>query len=86
VLTSIRPSSVNATISVPSAQSGTLSPRIAQQSVPLAEIGAAGLYTIYSATLEVDSGSVYRSSVEIAAHFGGEVVVDEFRKLSALEV
>jgi hypothetical protein len=77
---------VNATISVPSAQSGTLSPRITQQLVPLTEIGAAGLYMIYSVILEVDSGSVYRSSVDITAYFGQEVVVDEFRKLSALQV
>jgi len=86
VLTSTRPSSVNATISVPSAQSGTLSPRISQRSVPLTEIGATGLYTIYSAILEVDSRSVYRSSVDIVAQFSREVIVDEFRKLSALQV
>ena len=71
---------------MPSAQSGTLSLHIAQRSVPLTEFGAAGLYTIYSAILEVDSGSVYRSSVDIAAHFSWEVVVDEFRKLSTLQV
>ena len=86
MLTSTRPSSVNATISVPSAQSGTLSPRIAQQSMSLTEIGTAGLYTIYSAILEVDSGWVYRSSVDIVTHFSREVVVDEFRKLNALQV
>ena len=86
MLTSTHPLSVNATISMPSAQSGTLSPCISQQSVPLTEIGATGLYTIYSAILEVDSGSVYRSSVDIVAHFSQEVIVDEFRKLSTLQV
>jgi hypothetical protein len=84
VLTRTCPSTVDATLSVPSAQPGTLSPRIEKQSVPLTEIG---LYTIYSAILEVDSGSVYMSSVDVAAHFSLEVVVDvEGRKLSALQV
>jgi hypothetical protein len=80
VLTRTCPSTVDATLSVPSAQPGTLSPRIEKQSVPLTEIG---LYTIYSAILEV---AVYRSSVDIAAHSSGQVVVNEFRKLSALQV
>lgn len=76
---------VEAVLSVPSTQIGTLSPRIETQSVPLDLIGMAKLYTIYSAILVVDSEFVYRSSVDIVAHCDGRTIVDEFRKLIVLQ-
>lgn len=85
VLTSSQPSSVEVVISTPSPQSGTLSPRIETQSVTLSSIGTTGLYTIYSALGTVDDSLVYRSSVDVIAHTQGGDLVDEFRKLNALQ-
>lgn len=84
-MTSSQPFAVEAILSIPSAQFGTLSPRIVTRSVSLGMIGTAGLYTIYSAISVVDGEAVYRSSVDIVVHYhDGGTIVDEFRKLSLL--
>lgn len=84
MLTSSHPSGVEVVFSIPSPQSGTLSPRIESRSVSLAVIGKAGLYTIYSSISEVDKSVVYRSSVDIVAHTEAGAVEEEFRKLAEI--
>lgn len=84
-MASSRFSAVEATLSIPSPQPGTLSPHIETRTIPLSIIGTAGLYTIYSALTEVDEATVYRSSVDIVAHAqSGDIQVDEFRKIAVL--
>lgn len=86
VLNSLAVDQVEVIFSVPTPQSGTLSPRIETSSISLDLIGTAGEYSVYSGSTLLDASVVNRTTFDVVAKgdMDGQqlTVVDEFRKLA----
>jgi len=81
VLKSLNSKSVSAVFSIPTPQSGTLSPKITTSTFSLTEEETLGLYTLYSGLAEVSLTNVKETFVDVVADTSNGVVTSMSNKL-----